>query len=83
MKLSTAAQLIAFGAAVIAGPAAAWEKVYSPYPHDTVCDAVNCFTPGTAYLNGHYHYLTCKDPHKILTYRKGVLKCVRPKYVAK
>lgn len=87
MKFATAVKLIAIGAIVTAGPALAGGKgdhhhqryqVYSPYPLDTVCDDVNCYTPGTAYFNGAYVHLICKDPHKILTYREGVLKCVKP-----
>ena len=43
---------------------------------NTYCDKHNCYTPGSNYLTGDYHYLTCKDPMKRLTFVKGHLACV-------
>lgn len=83
MNISTFTKLIAVGAVLSGSPAFAWEKIYNPYGYDTKCDAVNCYTPGTAYMKGHYRYLKCKDPKKYLTYRNGVLLCVPHKYIAK
>ncbi|SNS91711.1 hypothetical protein [Antarctobacter heliothermus] len=83
MKLMTFAKLIALAAAVSASPALAWKTVHNPFGHDTKCDKVNCFTPGTAYEMGHYHYLKCKDPKKYLTYRGNVLQCVPYAHIAK
>ncbi|WGW04710.1 hypothetical protein [Tropicibacter oceani] len=83
MKKHLAAALLACAAITPASTAIAREKTYSPHPWDKGCDAVNCYAPYTSYMTGHYSYLTCKDPHKYLTYRNGVLQCVPHKYVAK
>jgi hypothetical protein len=83
MKQPLFAALVACTAALTATGAMAWEKTYSPHPWDKGCDSHNCYAPYTSYMTGHYSHLTCKDPHKYLTYRGGVLKCVAHKYVAK
>lgn len=72
-KLSLAA---AVAITVAPSQGLAWEKIDNPYGWDKACDKVNCYTPYTAYQNGHYSYLVCKNPTDRLTYVGAVLKCV-------